>query len=108
MEKEPLVSIIIPTYNSEKTLAKCLESIKKQTYKNIEVIVVDRFSADSTIEIAKRYGARIYQLDCERAKAKNFGLGIARGEYIMFVDSDMEHDDKFIEEYITLRDNIPL
>ena len=102
MEKEPLVSIIIPTYNSEKTLAKCLESIKKQTYKNIEVIVVDRFSADSTIEIAKRYGARIYQLDCERAKAKNFGLEIARGEYIMFVDSDMELNDKVVDECVNL------
>ncbi|MFH7873662.1 MAG: glycosyltransferase, partial [Candidatus Aenigmatarchaeota archaeon] len=49
---KPLVSIIIPTYNSEKTLAKCLESIKNQSYKNIEIIVVDRFSKDKTAEIA--------------------------------------------------------
>jgi glycosyltransferase involved in cell wall biosynthesis len=47
-EKKPFVSIIIPTYNSEKILAKCLKSIKKQTYKNIDVIVVDSCSTDST------------------------------------------------------------
>ena len=53
--EDPLVSIIIPTYNSEKTLPLCLESIKRQTYKNIEVIVLDNFSIDRTVDIAKRY-----------------------------------------------------
>ena len=52
---KPLVSVIIPTYNSEKTLPLCLESIKRQTYKNIEVIIVDNFSVDRTVDIAKRY-----------------------------------------------------
>ena len=52
---EPLVSIIIPTYSSEKTLPICLESIKRQTYKNVEVIVADNFSTDRTVEIARSY-----------------------------------------------------
>jgi len=47
MKDNPLVSVVIPTYNSEKTLAKCLESIKNQTYKNVELIVVDNYSRDA-------------------------------------------------------------
>ena len=56
-----MVSVVIPTYNSERTLEKCLKSIVDQTYKNIEIIVVDKFSEDKTVEIAKSYGARIIQ-----------------------------------------------
>ncbi len=73
-----LVSVIIPTYNSEGTIEICLESIANQSYKNIEIIVVDIFSKDRTVEIAKSYGARIYLLDCERTRAKNFGLKKAK------------------------------
>jgi len=51
MKDNPLVSVVIPTYNSEKTLAKCLESIKNQTYKNTESVIVDNFSTDKTTEI---------------------------------------------------------
>ena len=53
--ENPLVSVIIPTYNSSRTLEKCLESIKNQTYKNIEIIVVDNNSTDNTKEIAKKF-----------------------------------------------------
>ena len=102
MKNEPLVSIIIPTYNSEKTLAKCLESIKNQSYKNIEVIVVDRFSSDKTNQIAKKYGAKIYSLNCERAKAKNFGAKKANGEYVFFVDSDMELTPNVVKECVNM------
>ena len=56
-----MVSVVIPTYNSERTLEKCLKSIVDQTYKNIEIIIVDKFSEDKTVEIAKSYGARIIQ-----------------------------------------------
>ncbi|MEM5826347.1 MAG: glycosyltransferase family A protein, partial [Candidatus Aenigmatarchaeota archaeon] len=97
---KPLVSIIIPTYNSEKTIAKCLESIKNQSYKNIEVIVVDRFSKDKTAEIAKEYGARIFKLNSERAKAKNFGLKKAKGKYVCFIDSDMELTNNVIDKCV--------
>jgi glycosyltransferase involved in cell wall biosynthesis len=99
---EPLVSVVIPTYNSEKTLAKCLESIRNQTYKNVEVIVVDRFSRDKTIEIAKSYGAKILQVNAERAEAKNFGLKNATGKYVLFVDSDMELTRDVIRECVDL------
>lgn len=97
-----MVSVIVPTYNSEKTLAKCLESIRNQTYKNVEVIVVDRFSKDKTIEIAKSYGAKVLQVNAERAEAKNFGLKNATGKYVLFVDSDMELTGDVIGECVDL------
>jgi probable beta-1,3-galactosyltransferase len=58
MEK-PVVSVIIPTYKSSRTLEKCLESIKNQTYKNIEIIVVDNNSTDNTKEIAKKFTQKV-------------------------------------------------
>ena len=104
---EPLVSIIIPTYNSERTLPLCLESIKRQTYRSIEVIIVDNFSADRTVEIAERYGARIIQVRGERALAKNIGLKHARGKYVLFIDSDMELTPRVIEECVKLAESNP-
>lgn len=97
-----MVSIIIPTYNSEKTLAKCLESIKNQTYKSIEIIIVDKNSEDKTVEIARNYNVKVFQLDVERTKAKNFGLKKAVGKYVCFIDSDMELTKNVIEECVNL------
>jgi len=104
MKKEgyPLVSIVIPTFNSEKTIGKCLESIRDQTYKNVEIIVVDKFSEDKTVEIAKSYGARIIQDYGERARAKNIGLKHAKGKYVLFVDSDMELSKNVAKECVEL------
>ncbi len=99
---EPLVSIVIPTYNSEKTLPLCLGSIKRQTYKNIEVIVVDNYSTDRTVEIAKRYGTRVYLKGPERSAQKNFGALKARGEYVYFIDSDFVLHPRVVEECIRL------
>jgi glycosyltransferase involved in cell wall biosynthesis len=99
---ESLVSVVIPTYNSEKTLAKCLRSIKNQTYKNIEIIIVDKNSRDKTVEIAKNYNAKIFQLNAERTEAKNFGLRKAIGKYVCFIDSDMELTKNVIEECVNL------
>jgi glycosyltransferase involved in cell wall biosynthesis len=98
----PLVSVIIPTYNSEKTIGRCLESIKNQTYKNVEIIVVDNFSEDKTVEICKEYNASIIKVKGERTKAKNIGLKNANGKYVLFVDSDMELTPNVIEECVML------
>jgi glycosyltransferase involved in cell wall biosynthesis len=102
---EPFVSIVIPTYNSEKTLAKCLESVKNQTYKNVEIIVVDKNSRDKTVDIAKDYNVKVFQLSVERAAAKNFGLGKAVGKYVCFIDSDMILTKNVIKECVNLTDN---
>ena len=58
---EPLVSVIIPTKNSARTIEACLRSVKYQDYKNIEIIVVDNFSTDGTQEIAKKYTEKVYE-----------------------------------------------
>ena len=86
--KHPLVSIIIPTYNSSKTVEKCLKSVKKQTYENIETIVSDNFSTDKTADIARKYKARVVLKGSERAVAKNYGASVARGSLLYFIDSD--------------------
>ena len=101
MEK-PLVSIIIPTYNSEKTIGRCLNSITKQTYENIEVLIIDNYSKDRTLDIAKKFKARIYLLKSGRAKAKNFGTKKARGKYVLYLDSDMELEPEVVEECVYL------
>jgi glycosyltransferase involved in cell wall biosynthesis len=62
----PLVSVIIPTRNSGTTLANCLQSVKDQTYPNIELIVVDNFSTDNTQEIARTYTDHVYERGPER------------------------------------------
>jgi glycosyltransferase involved in cell wall biosynthesis len=84
----PLVSIIIPSRNSERTIAECLVSIISQSYRPIEIIVVDCFSTDSTRSIAKGLGAFVISHDGERSMAKNLGANLAKGKYLYFVDAD--------------------
>ncbi|MBI2671716.1 glycosyltransferase [Candidatus Woesearchaeota archaeon] len=97
---EPLVSIIVPTRNSEKYLDKCLASIKNQTYQNIEIIVVDNNSLDKTKEISGKYTDNVFNKLPERSTQKNFGAQLAKGIFILFVDSDQELPHDLIKEYI--------
>jgi len=74
MESSLLVSVIISTYNSEKFIESCLQSIRKQTYKNIEIIVVDKGSKDHTISIARKYTDKVFVIPAKgRSEQKNFG-----------------------------------
>lgn len=91
-----LVSVIIPTKNSSKTIARCLQSIKDQSYKNTEILVIDAFSTDNTQKISTDLGAQVILLDSERTKAKNIGVSNANGEFVLFVDSDMELESEVI------------
>ena len=95
----PLISVIIPTYNSERTIKQCLESIKNQTYQKIEIIVVDEYSRDKTRKIAKKY-ARVYSRRGERSIARNFGIEKAKGKYVLVIDSDMELTSAVIKECV--------
>jgi len=83
-----LVSVIIPSRNSEGTIAECLRSITSQSYKQTEIIVVDCFSTDSTKAIAKSMGAFVISHVGERSIAKNFGAKLAKGKYLYFVDAN--------------------
>lgn len=88
------VSIIVPVYNIEKYVAKCIESIINQEYKNIEIILVNDGSKDSSLEICEKYkktDRRIIVIDKKNggvSSARNAGLDVASGDYIVFVDGD--------------------
>lgn len=89
---KPLISIIIPAYNVEKYIAKCLDSIKNQTFQNYEVIIVDDGSTDNTLEIINQYISKRFRVFSQKNKgageARNTGIKKAIGKYITFVDSD--------------------
>lgn len=91
---ENKVSIIVPIYNSENDLKRCLESLINQTYTNIEIILINDGSTDNSEKICKEYkqkDKRIvykYQKNSGVSSARNKGLNIATGEYILFIDSD--------------------
>lgn len=88
--KNNLVSIIIPTLNESKNIEQCLLSCQKQAYKNIEIIVVDNFSRDKTLQIARKYTNKYYLSGDERSSQRNFGAERAKGKYLLFLDADMQ------------------
>lgn len=98
MLNTPLVSVIIPVYNGEQFLTQAIESVLSQTYKKIEIIVVDDGSSDNTAQIAKSFQENIrytYQSNRGPAAARNHGIKIAKGEAISFLDiDDMWQEDK--------------
>jgi glycosyltransferase involved in cell wall biosynthesis len=83
-EKNPMVSVVVPTCNSAKTLDICLKSVKEQTYPNIEIILVDNSSIDNTREIAEKYG-KVFIKGPERSAQRNFGARQSNGEYLFFL-----------------------
>ena len=100
MKKNPLVSIIIPTYNAEKYIKTAINSALRQTYQNIEIIVIDDGSIDRTKNIVQSIqDPRLnyfYQKNQGQSAARNTGIKIAKGEYIALLDAD----DLFLPEKI--------
>jgi len=101
----PLVSVIIPTKNSSKSFAHCLNSIKNQTYNNIEIIVVDNSSQDDTVEIARQFTNLIFSYNPERSSQINYGVTKSSGKYIYRVDSDFVLDPNVIMEAVNLAES---
>lgn len=95
-----LVSIIIPTKNSANFLAKCLDSLKKQTYNKIEIIVVDNNSSDKTKDIARKYTKKVYNHGPERSAQVNYGVAQAKGKFIYKIDSDFVLDKDVVKECV--------
>lgn len=105
-----MISVIIPVYNTAKYVGKCIESIINQSYKNLEILIIDDASTDSSFDICKDYAdtdKRIKIIRNDRniglSGSRNIGIDISKGKYIAFVDSD----DYIIRKYIeTLYFNI--
>lgn len=94
LTETPLVSVIIPAYNAERFIARTLESVLAQTYRNIEVLVIDDGSQDDTAAIVSRYKQQddrvklLYQVNAGVAAARNLAIQSARGEFIAPIDAD--------------------
>ena len=108
MKNNRLVSIIIPIYNVEKYISKCIESCLKQTYKNVEIILVDDGSTDSSGKIADAYSKKnkniivFHKKNGGVSSARNYGIEKSHGEYICFVDSDDYLAYDFVEYMMKL------
>ena len=96
----PNVSVIVTTKNEDRNIGACLESVIEQTMPPLEMIVVDNFSEDQTIKIAKQFGAKVYQLGPERSAQRNYGVEQAQGKYILYLDADMRLSTKVIENCV--------
>jgi GT2 family glycosyltransferase len=105
MTGEPLVSVVIPTYNRASIICETIDNIFQQTYRNFEVIVVDDGSTDDTESKLLQYGDRIRlirQSNCGPAVARNHGASLARGEIIAFQDSDDLWKSNKLERQVSL------
>lgn len=107
--KKGLVSVVIPTKNSAHFLEQCLRSIREQTYKQVEIILVDGSSTDTTKQIAKNYHAKIYDYNPNVSNGffdapfrRNYGASKAQGEYVYVVDADMELLPRVIESCVDM------
>jgi glycosyltransferase involved in cell wall biosynthesis len=105
MMSNPLVSVVIPTYNRARIIGETIENIFQQSYDRIEIIVVDDGSTDDTCSVLKSYGNRIRwaaQQNAGPAAARNRGIGMAKGEIIAFQDSDDAWHPTKIERQVSL------
>lgn len=106
-----MVSVIVPVYNSEKSLKKCVESILKQTYTDFELILLDDGSKDDSLKICEEFAMqdkRVVVISHENrgvAATRNVGLQVAKRKYVQFVDSDDYIEEDMIEKLVSCMDN---
>ena len=116
--KKPIISVIVPIYNVEEYLPKCLDSILNQTFSNIEIICVNDGSTDGSRKVLEEYKKRDFRIkivDKENgglSSARNAGMKVAVGEYYSFIDSDDWIDktmlEKLYENMTTLNTDISI
>lgn len=105
---QPLISVIVPVYNVEKYLEECINSIINQTYKNLEIILIDDGSTDKSGEICDEFATQdnrivvIHKENGGLSSARNAGLDIMQGEYLSFIDSDDMVDENLIQTLFLL------
>jgi len=111
MKKNPLVSILIPNYNYENTIAEAIESALNQSYLKIEIIVLDNHSTDNSYKVAKKfrkYGVKVYRNKRNiGVSSHNLLLGLAKGKYIHILHSDDAIEPSFIEKCVSLMEENP-
>ena len=101
-----LVSIIVPVYNCEAYIRRCIESILRQTYRNVEVILINDGSTDQSENICREYQKqdkriRLYNQENQGVSvSRNYGLSVAEGEFIQFVDGDDSILDNMTQELV--------
>lgn len=94
----PKISIIVPIYNDERNLYKCIDSLLNQSFKDYEIILVDDGSTDASVNICNQYGIDVYRINHQGSgAARNEGIRHSKGEYIAFVDSDDYIDYRYLE-----------
>lgn len=105
MMKHPLVTVIIPVYNSEKYIRKSVESVLKQTYANLQVVIVDDGSVDRSQEICRSIQDERIEIYSKAnggaSSARNVGLQHRKGKYVLFVDSDDELKETAVEKLVS-------
>ena len=103
-----MISVIIPVYNVEKYLNECLNSVCSQTFKNLEIILVDDGSTDDSSKICDKWSAKdsrvrvIHQLNAGLSEARNSGLKYCKGDYILYIDSDDSIEEDLVESLMNL------
>ncbi len=104
--RNPLISVIVPVYNIEKYLPRCIESIRKQTYNNLEIILVNDGSTDTSGTICDEFAKKderirvIHKENGGSSSARNAGIEVAKGEYLGFVDSDDYIESEMYEKMV--------
>lgn len=102
-----LVTVIVPTFNADKFICKCIDSILKQSYQEMEILIIDDGSTDGTENICKKYQEKdgrvryLYQNNGGVSKARNYGIREAQGKYIAFVDADDYIESNMIEMMVS-------
>lgn len=96
------VSVIITTKNEEKNIKTCLQSIKDQSYQNIEIIVIDNNSSDSTKKIALGFTKHVYNKGPERSAQRNYGAEKSAGDYLLFLDADMKLSKDVVKDCVSV------
>ncbi len=100
-DSKPLVSVVITTKNEERNIRNCLESIGYQSWKSLEIIVVDNESTDQTKKIAKEYTDKVFNKGPERSAQRNYGMiDCSNGKYVIYIDADMLLSPNLIENCV--------
>ncbi len=102
MNPDGLVSVIVTTKNEGEVIDRLLKSIKMQTHRDIELIVVDNASVDKTVSIARHFTDKVFNFGPERSAQRNYGAKKAKGKYLLFLDADMKLSPGVIASCVSL------